>query len=62
MKENAFMKSSMNADLKDFATPAAAFSQEYNQAPWAYVERQNSMVKAEASKLNKQSYKGRYSK
>ena len=62
MKENAFMKQSMNADLKDFATPAAGFSQEYNQAPWAYVERQNSIVKKAASKLKTQEYKGRYEK
>ena len=61
MKEYGFKKGDMKASVKDFAKPADAFSQKYDQAPLRYIERQNSIQKKEAGKLKGQDFKGRYS-
>jgi len=45
---------------EDISSPEACFSQEYNQAPLRYIERENKRSERSAKQVKKQEYKGRY--
>jgi hypothetical protein len=51
----------MEPTIKDWQRPAADFSQEGFSKTLEYVERQNKFQATEASTVEKQAYKGRYS-
>ncbi len=51
----------MSPHLKDWEKPMKNFSQEGFSKTLDYMERQNSMQGKEASGIEKQAYKGRYS-
>lgn len=51
----------MSPKLKDFQRPMKDFSQDGYNRTLEYVERQNRIQGVEATKIEKQAYKGRYS-
>jgi len=57
-----YMKSDMNAEIKDYQAPNKAYSQSFDGSTLDYVSRQDKMVDKEASMIRKQDYKGRYQK
>ena len=54
------MSGDMKAHVSDYQTPAKAYSQNYDQAPLNYIERQDKRQGKEAGKLRNEDYKGRY--
>jgi hypothetical protein len=51
----------MEPSIKDYQRPQSNFSQEGFSKTLDYVERQNKLQGTEASTIEKQAYKGRYS-
>lgn len=51
----------MSPSVKDFQRPEKVFSQEGFSKTLDYIERQNNFTGKEASTIDKQAYKGRYS-
>lgn len=51
----------MSPSIKDFQRPEKSFSQEGFSKTLDYIGRQNSFTDKEASGIEKQAYKGRYS-
>lgn len=51
----------MSPHIKDFQRPEKVFSQEGFNRTLDYIERQNEYCGKEASRIEKQAYKGRYS-
>lgn len=51
----------MSPHIKDWQRPAKDYSQEGFSKTLDYMERQNKMQGKEASSIEKQAYKGRYS-
>ena len=46
---------------KDFQLPSGSYAEKQDQMPTSYIERNNRRQGAEASKVRKQAYKGKYS-
>ena len=51
----------MSPSVKDYQKPEKVYSQENFSKTLDYVDRQNNFVGREASTIDKQAYKGRYS-
>ena len=50
----------MSPKVEDYQTPAAAYSQSYDQAPLKYVERFDKRQVKTASKIRSQKYMNKY--
>jgi len=61
-KSYGYKQGNMMPHVDDYAKPAGCYSQEYDQAPLNYVERNNYLQKHESMKLRGEAHKGRYDK